>query len=590
MAKHLKLIESDRESLTMAFLNPEGQTMTPALVNAIRRVMLAETESISLGLDHNRMIINTSAFNTDYIRDRLALLPVHQKRPNTIDSEYLQNGGSVFRICDPDDWSKPLKNPGPDPLKVKVNQHLLALKKKSPQHDNLRFTTKQLIFDPDLVPISEPDETKPTESAPQKESDASKKSEATPKKQEGGAKDIPPESNDDTFQYDDDETTKVEPDADADEPDADADADADADENENDNDNDNDNDTTGMNEFDSESGDEIAKSSGDEMAPTEALEGDQTEVGSPEEKEEKDEKATILTQEPGIPLGPELRTHEDWTEYYEKVDVEDLIKYDFYLLLLKSGEEILQNIIATRGTGQKHSTYIPAISAGYYFVDQKQPPTSNKQVRPTKPGQYTRATKYTQYPAQINLKLEYNGHYLPRVTFKSSLEKLQTKIQGFRKDVIEIKDHAPEMAKKVLVVEEPKVFDLTERHAQAFTEEQKANFLVLKVKDEDSTLGQLVATYGAMFFQNLYRQNGRSRDEQVELMRHSFAGYRCPSPLDMEVEIRIKTPEAPVWPANQPFNDAYSTLVRPVQVLVTILDEIDNYLSELLKDTETVFD
>jgi len=617
---HLQVAESTPEVLTVRFNNPEGTTMTPALINAIRRIILSETPSISLGLGNNRMILNSSAFNTDYLRDRLALIPVYQQKFDHLKPyvettyEYdeeaydkgLQNEDSgdenedyepdetldrknmdvklLFRICDRNDWSQSLKNPNPGPLKVTVNKHLLILKKK-PEHLNLKFTINQLSVDPTQTTIST-DIAVDTETqtatpvvtqtvtpvvpkpAPKPAPKPTPKS--TAKKQEGGAKTetlttATSESDatlaesgtisDSEFISETDETVTeidapatISPEVASDEDD----------------------------EFVSDD-DEIRdqpsglRKANSEAVATTLLSGhgpDLNDQTKPEDLEEPEEPESESSE------GPLLTTHEDWTTYYEEASPEEFkewMKYDFYLLMLKSTEEILHNIVPSLGIGREHCTFAPCTIAGYYFGDQP---------RPTHPGKFARSKWYSEYPAQISLSLEFNGHYPNNVVIEQAILKLISKIEDFRLSLLG-SINAETIYYDFEANAQP-VIDLTERFAHDFTETEKENFMVLKVNKEDQTLGQLVAIYGSLFFQELFKNE--TEEKRQTLIQNSFCSYRRPSPLEHEIQISIKTPNKELWPGQFVTDGTSSDLSRPMQVLMEILSVIDKLLQEIKQE------
>lgn len=108
-----KLSVEDNGKIKITF---QGDEMTPAFVNALRRVSMAEIMTYSL-MNNVEVLHNTSKAykNNEFVSDRVRLIPIYISDPK---HSSLVNDNLIFSICAKDDSTRPLVNNNDDTLTI----------------------------------------------------------------------------------------------------------------------------------------------------------------------------------------------------------------------------------------------------------------------------------------------------------------------------------------------------------------------------------------------------------------------------------------------------------------------------------------
>lgn len=104
-----------------------------SIVNGLRRVIIAEVENASVGpeilLEESD---NITVFNTEMLKERISLLPIHLDSTENLEDLRKNNGNIIFRIADRDNWSQPIKNEKNEDRIITCRDILVLEKRPSP--------------------------------------------------------------------------------------------------------------------------------------------------------------------------------------------------------------------------------------------------------------------------------------------------------------------------------------------------------------------------------------------------------------------------------------------------------------------------
>lgn len=89
----------------------ELQNLDSSIANALRRIVIAEVETVAISEDTDLLETdNITVFNTEFLKDRLVMLPIHFDTVKGFNLFKDKMSKIFFRICDPNDLTKPLIN------------------------------------------------------------------------------------------------------------------------------------------------------------------------------------------------------------------------------------------------------------------------------------------------------------------------------------------------------------------------------------------------------------------------------------------------------------------------------------------------
>jgi len=230
----------------------------------------------------------------------------------------------------------------------------------------------------------------------------------------------------------------------------------------------------------------------------------------------------------------------DNTGNKSKIDVKEIIPYDFPLIKLRKGQEFHLFVKPEIGIGRRNATWKSCTATMKY--ENLISNMSDKEIKESKikTNAITGAPLETLQdkknypknnlgnPINISLTLKSNGHMNVEDCFRTTLDTLENKLRNIR-----------------LLISNPMTnHDDKSTTVEIIPSSDIEHFLQVKITDPDKTLLPMAThTIGNLLAEHMNYRLLKMTNNNMDKIRESMAAYLNPHPLDSVIYIKIKTPD-----------------------------------------------